>query len=115
MLDIDMEFRKGILFVRLGGVLNLKNSKKLNDELVPIIKDNGIKFLVFNMENLTYIDLDGIRTLKENYNIISDNKGKALLCGIKNGLVKLRVNNSQLLNYMFEASNELAAFNIINL
>ncbi|MFA5602442.1 MAG: STAS domain-containing protein [Bacilli bacterium] len=115
MLDIDIEFRKGILFVRLGGVLDISSSNKLNEELIPILKDNGIKYLVFNIENLNYIDLDGINSLKQKYNIISNNKGQILVCGIKNGLVKQRIDNSSLFNYMFETSNELAAFNIINL
>jgi anti-anti-sigma factor len=115
MLDIDIEFRKGILFVRLGGRLDENSSLKLNKELIPIIKDNGIRYVVFNMEHLEYIDLEGIETLKYNYKVILENKGQTLVCGLKPGIVKLRINNSRLLNYMYETSNEIAAFNIINL
>ena len=34
MLDIDLEFRKGILFVRLGGTLDVNSSKPIGSYLV---------------------------------------------------------------------------------
>ena len=38
MLDINMEFRKGILFVRLGGILSDDTYIDLDDHLEEIIK-----------------------------------------------------------------------------
>jgi hypothetical protein len=43
------------------------------------------------------------------------NDGKAMLCGINNSLVRYRINNSRLLNYMYEVSDELSAIKVIGM
>jgi stage II sporulation protein AA (anti-sigma F factor antagonist) len=115
MLEMEMEFRKGILFVRLEGELNNKTYSKINDDLSYIVRESGIKYLVFNVEKLKSIDINGIDAMLKNYNIISNNAGKVIICGLKEEIVKTRVENSRLLNYLYETSNELSAFNIISL
>lgn len=115
MLSIIMEFRKGILFVRLEGSLTKMTVDKLNNEVTKLIKDNGIRNIVFNISNLTTIDVKGINTLLYNYEICRNNNGKSLVCGVTNDIVRERIKHSRLLNYMYEASDELAAINIINL
>lgn len=115
VLDITMEFRKGILFIRLTGVLNKTTISKLNSEVTELIKDNGIKNVVFNVDGLTSIDLKGINSLLYNYELSKMNDGKAMLCGINNSLVRYRINNSRLLNYMNEVSDELSAINMIGM
>lgn len=115
MLNIEMEFRKGILFVRLSGELTERTIEKLNNEVTDIIRENGIRNIVFNIKDLEVIDMAGINMLYYNYQLSNDNKGKSLLCGMNNTLVKHRIQNSQLLNYMFEASDELSAFNVMRM
>ena len=115
MLDINYEIRKGILFIRLGGVLNKKTDSKLQNEVTDMIKDNGIRNVVFNLKELQSIDIKGINNLLYNYELCKTNKGKSLICGIDNSLVRHRINNTRLLNYMVETSDELSAFNIIKL
>lgn len=115
MLDINIEFRKGILFVRLRGILSDNTCLKLDCNLKEIINQMIIRYVVFNIEELSYIDLKGINTLL-NYNLtLNQHGGRALLCGLKNGLVKHRIANSQMLSYMFEVSDELGAINAINI
>ena len=115
MLDIDMEYRKGILFVRLAGVLDETTASKINIDVSKIINKGGIKYLVYNVENLQSINIDGINAMLDNYNTISNNNGKVVVCGLNNNLVKHRIQNSRLLNYLSETSNELTALNMINL
>ena len=76
MLDIDMEFRKGILFVRLRGVLNGDTALELDENLTSIITDNGIKYLLINLNELTYIDKYGLKVIFKNYQNININNGK---------------------------------------
>lgn len=115
MLDIDFEFRRGILFVRLNGILSDNTYSKLDDSLKNLVDREIIRYVVFNIEELRYIDLKGIEALL-NYNLIlNQNGGKALVCGLKNDLVKHRINNSRMLDYMFEVSDELGAINAINI
>ncbi len=115
MLKIDMEFCKGILFVRLEGELNVDTSSKVEREIGRMINEGGIKYLVFNIENLTSIDMNGIDAIIKNNEIINKNNGRAFICGLNNDLVKYRIEHSRLLKYISETNNELGALNIINL
>lgn len=115
MLEITTEIRKGVLFVRLNGQLIKQTVPKLKEEISKLIQDNGIRNVVFNIKELNMIDMKGISSLIYNYKLINENKGKGYICGISHSLVKHRINNSNLLNYMFESSDELGALNIMDL
>lgn len=115
MLEINYEFRRGILFIRLNGILTKNTVDKLQNEVTDMIKDNGIRNVVFNIAGLKVIDMKGINSLLYNYELCHNNKGKSLVCGIDNSLVRHRIENSRLLKYMNETSDELSAFNVINL
>ena len=114
MLNINMEFRRGILFIRLSGDLTKKTVNQLKTEVTDLIKDNGIRNIVFNMNNLNKIDLAGISNLYYNYEISQNNHGKSLICGVKNSIVKDRITKSRLMHYMCEISDELSAFKVID-
>ncbi|NLM63566.1 MAG: STAS domain-containing protein [Mollicutes bacterium] len=115
ILKIDTECHKGVLFVRLKGKLIKDTVDKLNEEVTMLIRDNGIKNVVFNINDLTVIDMKGINALLYNYELVRDNNGYSCICGIKNSLVRHRIKNSRLLKYMYESSDEIGALNIINL
>ena len=115
MLEINMEFRKGILFIRLIGALNEKTVDKLENEVTELVYENGIRNLVFNLEGVTNIDINGINALLKNYKLCKQNDGKTLVCNLDNSQVKSRVYKSRLLKYMYEARDELSAINVMNL
>ena len=96
-------------------MLNKNTVDKLQNEVTDMIKDNGIRNVVFNVSELKIIDIKGINSLFYNYELCKNNKGQSLLCGLNNSLVRHRVENSKLLKFMNETSDELSAFNIINL
>lgn len=114
MLDINIEFRKGIAFIRLAGILNKTTVGKMNDEVTDMIRDNGIRNVVFNISEIDYIDVKGINTLFYNYELCNQNKGKILLCGINNESVREKIMNSRLLKYIHETPDELTASKYIN-
>lgn len=107
MLDIDIECRKGVFFIRLNGILNNETVYKIKEEVLDIIQINGIKYIVFNLENLCYIDITGIRALKKVYKSIENNYGKVYMCGIKSNLVRNKILDSDLLKYLKEVNDEL--------
>lgn len=115
MLNIDMEFHKGILFIRLSDSLVKDTINKFDEEVISFINDNGISNIVYNITNLKEIDCYGINALLSGYDKSKKNKGKSLLCGLNEPIVKHRIKNSRLLNYMYETSDELSAINVINL
>lgn len=102
MLNLNMEYKSGVLFVRLIGSLNELTSHKLNDTLIPMIVSQGIKNLVYNFNELISIDEVGFKTLLLGYNAILNNNGKVLV-----------VNNRFKLEYFKEVENELSALKIL--
>ena len=46
MLDIDMRFKQGILFIRLNGILNGDTCMKLEESISTLIEDNGIRVTI---------------------------------------------------------------------
>ena len=51
MLDVNFEFVKGILFVRLDGKINYDSIKSVESNLKDIVSKGGLKYLVFNVSN----------------------------------------------------------------
>ncbi len=114
MLEVETEFRRGIFFIRLKGVLNKKTVNILNDKVTSLVEKNGFKNIVFNVENLTYIDVKGINSLFYNYELLKNNKGNLMVCGITNEEVRKKFKNSRLLKYVNEINDELTALQLIN-
>ena len=104
MLNINMEYRSGVLFVRLEGSLNKLTKDKLTNLLIPKIKKYGIKNLVYNLDLLTSIDEIGYKTLLMGYDEIINNSGDVLI-----------VNNRFNLKFFKEVNNELSALKILKI
>ena len=82
MLKMDMEYNRGVLFVRLDGILNRSTSYKLNNYLVPVILKHKIKYLVYNCFLLESIDECGLDAILNTKCAIKTNKGKLYVCEI---------------------------------
>lgn len=79
MLDVNYEFRKGILFVRLLGVVNPNNITKLNG-VFNIINQAGIKAVVINLDNIKAIDAYFINYLLSYYDFYIEDDKKMFIC-----------------------------------
>lgn len=110
MLKVDMKYEKGILYVRLKGELTRKMCYKINNYVVPAVLKHKIKYLVFNLFELTLIDEAGMDSLLNTKCAIRTNKGKICLCEVSDDMrkkiKKLRISI---------ASNELAAYRLIEI
>lgn len=114
MLNVDTEYREGILFVRLKGHLNKDTINKLNKKVTQVVKDNGIRKIVFNFNNLKSIDEKGISTLLYNYELCKVLDGRSLMCG-NNDNIRSKLKRSRLINYIYETTDELSAMKILNM
>lgn len=103
MLEYDFIFKKGILFIRLKGVINEITSKIIDEEIEPLIEENGIKNVVFNVEEINDIDHYGINTIYNSYIKLNQKNSVISLCSIP---VELRKNFSFLLKYIKEREDE---------
>lgn len=106
MLEIDIDSKYGILFVRLFGELTVKTRKKLN-EVKGLLINVGIKNVVFNIDNVNNLDEKGYKTLIKCYKLCENNHGNTFIC----------LNHNKF-NFDFKEFNvvcdELSAVNIIN-
>lgn len=84
MLKTNMEFRKGILFIRLKGDLN-KNT-------IKGIIDKDFKYIVLNIDNMYSIDSYSINYINKIYQKIENTSGKMLICDKFNISRKLLLN-----------------------
>lgn len=114
MLDINLEFIRGMLFVRLEGVLDNNTYTKLSDCLDDMIHNKKLKYFVLNLEKLDIIDDEGINTIIERYFDVSLNDGKLVICGYRN-----QYQDDFILGDIFSkiehSSNELGALKLINI
>ena len=114
MLNIDLEYKRGILFLRLDGKLNKKTSFILGDAIKELVNRVGIKYLLINFEKLYEIDKEGISTIISSYNNYLKKSGKLMVCGCQNN-IKLKIENSNLLDYAVQTNNEISAVDLINI
>ena len=109
-----MEYKKGILFVRLNGILNVKTSCIFDDALNRIVNKAGIRYILINFEKLYEIDKVGISSIINSYNKFLRNSGKLMICGY-NDILKIKIEESELLKYALPTNDEISAFNLVNI
>jgi len=76
-----MEFRKGILFVRLYGILDDDTIETFKTEVKEVITESGIRYVVLNIKNLEKISDLGIKEVKQLRKILKKNEGEFFLFG----------------------------------
>lgn len=104
MLRINTEFRKGVLFVRLNGIISDENYlESIND----LVEDIGIKYVVLNIENLKKIDVNSINHIINYNKEILKNKRRLLICD--NNINRNRIFKNSIPNI----SCEIEAFSLI--
>ena len=72
MLKTNMEFRKGILFIRIKG--------DLCKETVKGIIDSDFKYIVLNIDDIYSIDSYSIKYLNKIYKSFESKSGKMVIC-----------------------------------
>lgn len=83
MIDYNVEFTKGILFIRLFGSINRFNEIEIENDILDIVNTGGIRYLVFNLEDLEIEE--EIDLFKKCEDIVVNNDGRMIICGNYNG------------------------------
>lgn len=92
MLKMDLEYKDGILYARLGGVLNNKSSYKINNYLIPVIEKHKIKYLIYNLGSLSDIDEEGTTAIIKTKIEMKKIQGKLFLTNL-NEKIALKLKN----------------------
>ena len=111
MLTITTEYRHGILFVRLQGHLISSTVSRLNKEVDSWLL-GGITNIVFNVVDVDRIDNSGNDALFHYYQLVNENDGHSLICGVNNH-INNNLKKSDLLKYVYEISDELNAIKVM--
>lgn len=108
MLKVDIEYKKGILFVRLIGKFNKSTINEV-DIVDNIIKKAGIKYILFNFEKAIINNKKDVYNFINKYNSLIGKEGKLVICGYNP--MKLKVNTEDI----YLSNREIYAFNIVNI
>ena len=114
MLDISLEFIRGMLFIRLDGVLDSNTNPKLNDCLYTMIYEKEVKYFVLNLENVSNVDDEGLKSIINGYFDITLHDGKLVICGYNKHL-KNNIEIENIFSQIEHTNNELTALKLINL
>ena len=86
MLKMDLEYKSGILIVRLEGMLSRKNNYKINNYIMPILIKHKIKYIVYNLNKLKGIDESGVDAILNTKCETKKNQGTIYLCEVRKEL-----------------------------
>lgn len=114
MLKINMEFRKGVLFVRLNGELTHNTTGKFNKIVTKKIEKGKISTVVFNIDLLKDIDIKGINCLFYIYEMCYKENGKVFLNGGNIEVIGL-LKKMKVYKYMHKISSELEVFDLVEI
>ena len=113
MYKTNIEFKKGVLFIRMEGILDKKTSVKTRKEIIPIILKNGFRYVVLNLNSINYIDSYGIELLDEINNLVIKFNGKTTL--IKNKKIENIIKGTLIENVLYKVKNEKSALGVFEL
>lgn len=114
MLNTILEYRKGILFIRLDGSLTNNNIEFIKTTLIPIIEKDKLENIVINMKYINKIDLKGINFLFYIYELCKKNKGDLLLSDVNNE-IEIKLKKNKIFKYIKKINNELESFEKIKI
>lgn len=104
MLHMFIEYKNGILIIKLDGYLNRETSYKINSYLIPVIMKQKIKNIVIDMKMLKEIDDTGKEALLNLKGAIKDNKGEINITNVNYKIdrairkLSININNNILTN-----------------
>ena len=82
MLEIDTDVIKGIVVIKLNGVLNRKTICEFDREINYLFYKQGFNYYVFDFNNIERIEFDIFNWLENKLMEIFLSCGKIVLCGL---------------------------------
>lgn len=110
-MTTSIEFKKGILFVRIKGILVGNKVRKFEEEVIPIIVGLEAKNVTINLFDVHLIDKRGLDSFIKISSLINKNNGKLAICEI-NEYIALNFANSDIFDYCFRTKNELTSLGV---
>ena len=88
-LRVLLQIKRKTLFIRLDGELDQSSTDEVRLKLIEVIEKYNLVNVVFNMQNLTFMDSSGIGIIIGRYNQIKNKDGQVVLCNLNDDLLKI--------------------------
>ncbi|MCI7332828.1 MAG: STAS domain-containing protein [Bacilli bacterium] len=113
-MTTNIEFKKGILFVRLNGSFYNETLNVFESRVIPVILGMSLKRVNIDLKDVNFVDKSGIDSIIKISNVVSRYDGKVVISGI-NDKLKLTLKNSDLFDYCFKAKSEKHSIGIFSI
>ena len=111
MLVMDIDVVKGILFIRLDGVLNKDTVSLFDKELNYLLYKQGMHYYVFDFKDIDKIEFDIIAWLENKLVEIFLSCGKVVLCGL-DGTYENKISKQDKLFFVREGIDAFKYLNV---
>ena len=88
-LKVNYFIKKDIIFIRVSGEMDQETIKPFKDKLIDIIEKYSVKNIVFNFNELEFMDSTGIGMIIGRYNQIKKKGGKIILCSLNKQISRI--------------------------
>lgn len=106
-----IEFRKGILFLRLKGTMLETDTNQFISYLYDLIEKEGIRYIALNLSSVSSIDKKTIQMIDDVDQRLRSKGGNLVLCG-SNEKIDISLNTEQ---NVLKVNDELNVFSILQL
>jgi stage II sporulation protein AA (anti-sigma F factor antagonist) len=88
-LSVHLFIKQDTLFIRLRGELDHHTSIELRERINILMNEYVVKNIVFNMQELTFMDSSGIGVILGRFNQVKRNSGLLLVCNLNNTIERI--------------------------
>lgn len=88
-LTVSMEMERNTLIVRLAGELDHHTSDQVREKIEAELNKGIINNLIFNLEELSFMDSSGLGMMLGRYKKVRQLDGKMSLCCLKPNVYKI--------------------------
>lgn len=110
-MDIITEVNRGIIFLRLNGVLDNNTLTKFNEEVDYLLYKQGVSFYTFDFSEVK-INEESVFQIQNKLIEIFLNCGKVVMCGV-NKLYQEKIGSGK--NQLYYVNDQRDAFKLLSL
>lgn len=88
-LLVDMEVKKNVLCVRLSGELDHHTTEELRNQVNEVVETQKIEHMVFNFQDLSFMDSSGLGVILGRYKQIRNIGGEMVVCSVSPPIKRL--------------------------
>lgn len=113
-MNTDIEYKKGVLLIKVKGLLVGNKTEIFESEVIPIILGLNADRVTISLLDVDLIDNRGINSLIKISSIVNRFNGKVVLCDL-NKYIKNRLKQSDVYDYCFKSRSEKTSMGVFSI